>query len=104
MAAGATSVAQLAVFYATISDNCTTALVRHLDDARGQRAPCSIELLLNGYNPRLAYDRGHMPQDAPLEVVMQRFAISAKAKAAGVGPDFSRQIREGLGRKAADEG
>jgi hypothetical protein len=28
---------------------------------------------------------------------MKRYAISAKAKAAGVGPDFSERIREGLG-------
>jgi hypothetical protein len=45
-----------------------------------------------------------MPTDAPLEVVMKRFAISARAKAAGVGPDFSQRIRVGLGQKAADEG
>ena len=92
------------VFYETISDNCTTALVRHLDDARGEPIKCSLDLLFNGYIPRMAYERGDIPTDAPLEVVMQRYAISAKAKAAGVGPDFSRQIREGLGDKAAGEG
>jgi hypothetical protein len=100
----ANDIAAKPVFYATISDNCTTALVRHLDDAKGQDIPCSIDLLLNGYIPRLAYERGHMPTDAPLEVVMKRFAISARAKAAGVGPDFSLRIRVGLGRKAAGEG
>ncbi len=83
---------------------CTTALVRHVDDAKGQDIPCSIDLLLNGYIPRLAYERGHMPTDAPLEVVMKRYAISAKAKAAGVAADFSQRIRVGLGKKAADEG
>ena len=77
---------------------CLTALVRHLDDVRDKPIRCSIDLLLNGYIPRLAYERGDMPTDAPLEVVMQRYAISAKAQAAGVGPDFSQRIREGLGR------
>jgi hypothetical protein len=92
-------------YYRTISDNCTTALIRHLDHARKRKIRCSIDLLLNGYIPRLAYERGDMPTDAPLEVVMQRYAISAKAQAAGVGPDFSGRIREGLGQvvNAPDE-
>jgi hypothetical protein len=85
-------------FYMTISDNCTTALVRHVDDVRKRPIRCSIDLLLNGYIPRLAYERGDIPSDAPLEVVMQRYAISARAQAAGVAPDFSQRIREGLGR------
>lgn len=100
----ANDIAAEPVFYATISDNCTTALVRHVDDAKGEEIPCSIDLLLNGYIPRLAYERGHMPTDAPLAVVMKRFAISARAKDAGVGPDFSQRIRVGLGQKVPDEG
>jgi hypothetical protein len=94
----ANELAEKPEFYMTISDNCTTALIRHLDDVRDKPIRCSIDLLLNGYIPRLAYERGDLPTDAPLEVVMQRYAISAKAQAAGVGPDFSQRIREGLGR------
>ena len=101
----ANELAEKPEFYMTISDNCTTALVRHLDHARKRPIKCSIDLLLNGYIPRLAYERGDLPTDAPLEVVMQRYAISAKAQAAGVGPDFSQRIREGLGQvlNAPDE-
>jgi hypothetical protein len=94
----ANELAEKPEFYMTISDNCTTALIRHLDDVRDKPIRCSIDLLLNGYIPRLAYERGDLPTDAPLEVVMQRYAISAKAQAAGVGPDFSQRIRKGLGR------
>jgi len=90
----ANELAEKPEFYRTISDNCTTALVKHLDHVRDRPIRCSIELLLNGYIPRLAYERGDLPTDAPLEVVMQRHAISAKAQAAGVGPDFSQRIRE----------
>ncbi|MHC4381870.1 MAG: Lnb N-terminal periplasmic domain-containing protein [Planctomycetota bacterium] len=93
----ANELAETPEFYRTISDNCTTALIRHLKPIR-----CSIDLLLNGYIPRLAYERGDMPTDAPLDVVMQRYAISAKARAAGVGPDFSQRIRDGLGSTAND--
>jgi hypothetical protein len=98
----ANGLAERPEFYRTISDNCTTALIRHLDEVRDKPIRCSMDLLLNGYIPRLAYGRGDMPTDAPLEVVMQRYAISARAQAAGVGPDFSQVIRDGLGRAAND--
>ncbi|MHC4140871.1 MAG: lipoprotein N-acyltransferase Lnb domain-containing protein [Planctomycetota bacterium] len=94
----ATELAEKPDFYMTISDNCTTALIRHLDHVRKQPIRCSIDLFLSGYIPRLAYERGDMPTDAPLEVVMQRYAISAKAQAEDLGPDFPQRIREGLGR------
>lgn len=96
----ANAIAARPVFYKAIADNCTTAIVRHLDDVRGRPIKCSIDLLFNGYIPRLAYERGDLPTDAPLDVVMKRYAISARAQAAGVGPDFSQRVRDGLGDKA----
>ena len=44
----------------------------------------------------MAYERGNLPTDAPFEEVMQRYAISEKAREAGVGPEFSELIREGI--------
>ncbi len=83
-------------FYATIKHNCTTSLLAHLNKVRAERVPFSLKLLLNGYIPQLAYERGTLPTDAPFEEVMQRYAISAKALKSGVGPHFSTTIREGL--------
>ena len=56
----------------------------------------SFKLLLNGYIPELAYERGNLPTDAPFEEVMQRYAISAKAREEGAGPRYSESIREGI--------
>ena len=83
--------------YRTIRDNCTTSLLTHIDRAAGRRTPFSFKLLLNGYIPELAYERGRIPSDAPFDVVMQRYAISEKARTGGDGPGFSERIRVGAG-------
>jgi hypothetical protein len=59
----------------------------------------SLKLLLNGFLPALIYDRGLLPQDAPLEDVKQRYDISAKARAVEDDADFSLAIRKGLGEQ-----
>jgi hypothetical protein len=84
-------------FYRTVRDNCTTSLVRHFQVVADTPIRFSLNLLLNGFLPALIYDRGLLPQDAPLEKVKQRYAISAKARAARDDAEFSHAIREGLG-------
>lgn len=83
-------------YYATIEHNCTTTLLGHLNKVEERPVRFSFKLLLNGYIPELAYERGNLPTDAPLEEVMQRYAISAKARKVGVGPGYSEAIREGI--------
>lgn len=84
-------------FYRTVRGNCTTSLVRHFQVVAETPIRFSLNLLFNGFLPALIYDRGLLPHDAPLETVKRRYAVSAKARAAGGDTDFSRAIREGLG-------
>jgi len=84
-------------FYRTVRGNCTTSLVRHFQVVAETPIRFSLKLVLNGFLPALIYDRGLLPQDAPLENVKQRYAVSAKARAVKDDADFSRAIREGLG-------
>ena len=84
-------------YYAPIKHNCTTSLLGHLNKVRERPVPFSFKLLLNGYIPELAYERGTLPNDAPFDEVMERYAISAKAVQAGVGPGYSEAIRRGIG-------
>ncbi len=83
--------------YRTLAANCTTTLLSHLEHVRGHRLPVTIEVLLNGRMPRLAYDRGQLPRDAPFEAVMQRYSINERAREGGDGPGFPERIRVGLG-------
>jgi len=84
-------------YYGTIANNCTTTLIRHLNKVDEGRVRFSWKLLMNGFIPELAYERGNLPTDAPFEEVMQRYAISAKAREAGAGPGYSESIRAGIG-------
>lgn len=92
------SLADTPEFYGTIKDNCTTSLVGHINEVRDEPIRFSIELLLNGHIPEMAWSRGKIgDRDTPFETVKSRYAISARAQAYGDGPDYSQQIREGLG-------
>ncbi len=84
-------------FYRTIGANCTTTLLKDLGQVRGDHSPWRIEVLLNGRMPRVAYDRGQFPTDAPYEEVISRYRVNDRALEGGSGPGFSKRIREGLG-------
>ncbi len=83
--------------YRTIRDNCTTSLIGHINRIQDQPIPFSFKLILNGYMPEMAYERGRFSSEAPFSVVKQEYAISAIAQASGVTDDFSQRIREALG-------
>ncbi len=93
----ANSLARKPEHYRTIKDNCTTSLIGHVNHIHTSPVPFSFKLLMNGYMPELAYERGILPHDAPLPVVMQRYAISAVAREAALDEGFSQRIRAGLG-------
>ena len=84
-------------YYATIRDNCTTSLIGHLNKIRDEPVKMSLSVLMNGWLPRMAYEQGKIPNDAPFEEIMQRFAISERGRAYGDGAEYSQRIREGLG-------
>lgn len=85
-------------FYRTLRDNCTTSLLTHLNRARRTPISFDVSLIFNGWYPERAYREGQIPNDAPFEEIMRRFAISEKARSSGVGEDFSQRIRAGLKR------
>ena len=93
----ANSLARRPEYYRTIRDNCTTSLLGHIDRVADEPTPFSLALILNGYMPEQAYQRGRFESDAPFAEVKQQYAISARAQALPSLDDFSRQIRAGLG-------
>jgi hypothetical protein len=84
-------------YYATIKGNCTTSLLAHIDKVLDQHRPFSLDLLLNGFMPQYAYERGQIPNDRPYEDVMQTYSVDERALAGPVDETYSKRIREGLG-------
>lgn len=81
-------------FYNTLTRNCTSTIVRHVNTLSPRRIPFSFKWLFPGYADRLAYDLGLIDTDLPFEAARQRFNISERARRVAAGEDFSVRIRE----------
>jgi hypothetical protein len=55
-------------------------------------------VLLSGYAPQYAYERGALDKRIPFEKLYKLSLVNPKARALGDDPEFSRKIREGLPR------
>ena len=80
-------------FYDTLTNNCTTNLVRHLERVSGVDVPYDHRTLLPAYVDALAQELGLIDTDAPLAVVRERYRINARALEAADAEDFSARIR-----------
>ena len=83
-------------WYNALVDNCTTSIRRHVQHLTPEGFPLDWRLIVNGYLPELLYQRGSLYTGMPFEELAAISNIDAKAKASGLGPDFSARIREGL--------
>jgi hypothetical protein len=82
-------------FYNTLTNTCTTNIVRHVEEVAPGRVPrFRREVILPGYSDRLAYDLGLLDTDLPFEKARERFKINERALRAEASPDFSVKIRE----------
>lgn len=79
-------------FYNTVSANCTS-VVWALTKALKSDVPVDTSLVLSGYLPEFMMRMGILQGPGTLNEIIQRAAISAKAKALPAGADFSAGIR-----------
>ena len=89
-------------FYNTLTNTCTTNLVRHVNDITPGRIPPSPAILFPGYSDRLAFDLGLIDTDLPFERIRERYRINDLAMEHAGAPDFSRRIREPHGKQVTD--
>lgn len=82
-------------FYNSLTTNCTTTIVKMMR-AVGDAVPFDWRLIVNGYLPDYAYDRGALTGGLSLETLRAASHIDARAQAAGLSLDFSRLIRIGV--------
>ena len=82
-------------FYNTGTTNCTTMVLAHTTVNPGH-VPMSWKILLSGYTPEYAYERGRLDRTLPFEELQRRSVVNPAAQAADGAPDFSQRIRAGL--------
>jgi hypothetical protein len=80
-------------FYDTITNNCTTNLVRHINRIKPNRLTYDYRVLLPGYSDKLAYDEGLIERRGSFEETKTAAYLNAKALAAAGRTDFSQVIR-----------
>lgn len=80
-------------FYDTLTNNCTTNIVRHVNAITPNKIPWSPDVLLPGRSDRLAYRLGLLDSSVPFEQLKARARINDLAEQYYDAPDFSRRIR-----------
>jgi hypothetical protein len=81
-------------FYHTLFNNCTTNVVRPVNEFATNRIRWGWQLLLPGYSDDLAYGMDLIDSDGSLVEVRARHRINERAQAAWGAEDFSARIRE----------
>jgi hypothetical protein len=80
-------------FYNTLTNTCTTNIVRHVNEIAPKKVPLSYKVLLPGYSDQLAYDPGLLDTDLPFAEAKARHHINARALRYADDPAFSTLIR-----------
>jgi hypothetical protein len=84
-------------FYNSLTSNCTNELAKAANQAEPGAIPFNVGMILPGYSDDVLYDLGFIPNDAPLETVRQRYAITETVVASLHRQDFSQLLRQQLG-------
>ena len=80
-------------FYNTVTNNCTTNILRHANSISPRRIPYGREVLLPGYADALAERLGLLDTTLPIDEARKRFLVSERARAYANDPEFSSKIR-----------
>jgi hypothetical protein len=80
-------------FYDTLTNNCTTNIVRHINRIKPNRIVADPRVLLPGYADRLAYDEGLIKRRGTFLETRQQAYITPLAQHYAGREDFSEMIR-----------
>ncbi len=82
-------------FYNSLTNNCTTNIVRHVNTITPQRLPkFSRDILLPATSDELAYQLGLIDTELSLEEARKKFLINDRALLYADATDFSLKIRQ----------
>lgn len=90
-------------FYDTLSNNCTTNIVRHINTLSPGSIPSDYRVLLPGFADNLAYELGLIDNSRPFDEVKRRARINELALRYKHDPQFSQRIRGQSVRQASLE-
>ena len=93
MLARANALAARPEFYNTLTNNCTSNVVDHVNHIVPRAVPHGIKTILPGYADEVAYSLGLIDNSISLGEARRRFRVNDQARRFVKAPDFSRRIR-----------
>ena len=81
-------------FYNTLTNNCTTNILAHVNSIASRKIPYGREVLLPGYADELAERLGLIDTDLPIDEARRKYRINDRARSAYNDERFSVKIRE----------
>ena len=80
-------------FYHLLSNSCTINMVRYANAAGNRERPFDFRYVLNGLIDQYLYSEGIIDNSLPFADLKKRAKVNSAAQAAGIDPEFSKQIR-----------
>jgi hypothetical protein len=80
-------------FYDTLTNNCTTNIVTHVNNVQPGLIPRDIRILLPGNSDQLAYELGLFDESRSFTEEKRKAYVTDKAQVAADTADFSQRIR-----------
>ncbi|MFC1597287.1 DUF4105 domain-containing protein [Planctomycetota bacterium] len=91
-------------FYNTLTNTCTTNIVRHLKQVSQRDVPFDLRVLFPGYSDELGFELGLIDFDGSPEEARRHCLLEGSTKTSPDEPDWSRTIRKEIrGPKAPAE-
>ena len=81
-------------FYNTLTNNCTSNVVMHVNGVAPGRVPGGLKTILPGYTDEVAHRLGLIETELGIEAARERFAVNERARRYYDDPMFSWRIRE----------
>jgi hypothetical protein len=81
-------------FYNTLTSNCTTNIVAHVNEISPKKVPFSFKVVMPAYSDELAQQIGLIDNSISLEEIRAKYKINERAEKYTDSPDFSKSIRE----------
>ena len=81
-------------FYNTLTNNCTTNILKHANSIAPKRIPYGKQVLLPGYADELAERLGLIDSSLPIAAARTRFLVNERARKYADDPDFSTKLRQ----------
>jgi len=84
-------------FYNSLTNNCTSNIVAHVNTLAPRSIPLSYKTIFPAYSDQLAYELGLIPTNQSFDRVQAAHRVDLVAQREPVGPDFSTLIRTKTG-------